>query len=161
MKEAILNFQIDDPTSEFKFSDRLASENLWTKEYALECIEEYKRFMFLAALGNKVTPSVQVDEAWHLHILYTQSYRELCNIIGRFIDHGPTKGGKAEDDKYMEQYVSTLNLYSKEFERMPPRHIWPLTPERFAPQRYIRVDLLKHYIVPVGDKKALLKLLLK
>lgn len=157
---SVLDFEIDDPLAEFKFSDRLANENMWDKKYTKRCIEEYKKFMFLAEYYKCVTPSVAVDEVWHLHLIYTRSYQEMCEIIGRFIHHGPTKGGEKEDDRYIAQYNNTLSLYRFHFGE-PPCDIWPSSEERFSPQRYVRVDLLKHYIVPVGDKKTLLKLLLK
>ena len=153
------NFNIDDVTSEFKFSDRLASENLWSKEYALRCIEEYKKFMTLAAT-HVVTPSVQVDEVWHLHMIYTRSYKEFCELLGVFIHHGPTKGGEQENTKYINQYERTLELYKEHFGDYPT-DIWPSSEIRFSPQQYVRVDLMKHYVVPVGDTISLFKLLLK
>lgn len=156
----ILEYQIDDPTSEFKFSDRLARENMWSKQYALRCIEEYKKFMYLASIHTKVTPSVQVDEVWHLHMLYTRDYRDFCQNLGKFIEHGPTKGGKQEDDRYLEQYNKTLELY-KVYLGDYPEDIWPSAEVRFGPQDFVRVDLVKHYVVPVGDSKMLFKLLLK
>ena len=34
----IRNFEIDDPTSSFTFTDRLARENNWTIEYAIKAV---------------------------------------------------------------------------------------------------------------------------
>ena len=45
----------------------------WTHEQALEAIEEYRRFCFLACVaGAAVTPSDQVDEVWHQHLTHTR-----------------------------------------------------------------------------------------
>ena len=96
LHQKIADFQLDDPTSQFSFSDKLAKENGWSKPYAQRVVDEYKRFLFLAmTAGHVVTPSDQVDQAWHLHLTYTESYwQDLCdNVLGRPIHHGPSKGG--------------------------------------------------------------------
>ena len=79
--EKLDEFEIDDPNSDYTFSMRLARENRWNISYALDVIEEYKRFIFLACTaGHPVTPSDQVDQVWHLHLIYTKSYwNNLCN----------------------------------------------------------------------------------
>ncbi|MEZ6192343.1 MAG: hypothetical protein R3C45_13785 [Phycisphaerales bacterium] len=48
-------------------------------------VNEYRRFCYLAiAAGHTVTPSDEVDQAWHLHLLYTRDYWEdFCpNVLG-------------------------------------------------------------------------------
>jgi hypothetical protein len=50
----------------------------------------------------------------------------------RRFDHGPTKGGKAENDKYEDQYERTLILY-KYFFGEAPEHIWEPMEVRFNP----------------------------
>lgn len=81
--KVIKNFEIDDLSSDYTFTMRLARENRWNIQYTLRVILEYKKFIFLAAVCNHhVTPSDQVDQAWHLHLLYTRSYwNELCGGI--------------------------------------------------------------------------------
>jgi hypothetical protein len=157
--DRILSYEIDDPQSSFKFSDRLAQENMWTKEYSLRVIEEYKKFMYLAAKYGNVTPSIQVDECWHLHMIYTRDYwLQFCKeVIGVPIQHGPTRGGKQEDDKYMMQYAQTLQWYEDEFGEEVPLDIWPPVFNRFEPDRRVKIDLATHWVIPVGDWKALLR----
>ena len=79
----VQTFELDDPESTFPFSNRLARENGWTLEYTLRTIEEYKKFMFLICVGgHPLTPSDQVDQVWHLHLLYTHSYwKEFCATV--------------------------------------------------------------------------------
>jgi hypothetical protein len=158
----ITGHELDDYGSELKFSQRLAGENLWSHEYAKRVIHEYKRFMYLAALGiQQVTPSDEVDQAWHLHLLYSQDYADFCsNVLGVKINHGPTKGGKKEDKRYDEQYKKTQVLYGKEFSQHPPDDIWPCATIRFGTP-YARVNMKDNWVVPVGDKRALVKLLFK
>src|SRR5581483_11477810 len=68
-------FEIDEPAAALDFTGRLARENRWSRDFARRVVEEYKRFAFLAmAAGHPVSPSDQVDQAWHLHLIYTQSY---------------------------------------------------------------------------------------
>lgn len=158
MIDRIMSYEIDDPQSSFKFSDRLAQENMWTKEYSLRVMEEYKKFMYLAAAYGDVTPSIAVDECWHLHMIYTRDYwLYFCkDIIGVPIQHGPTRGGKSEGDKYMVQYAMTLMYYEKHFGEVPD-DIWPPVFNRFEPDKRVKIDLGTHWVIPVGDWKALLR----
>lgn len=95
----IKNFELDDPDAAFSFTDRLARENGWRVEYTLRAMDEYKKFLFLLCIADHpLTPSDQIDQVWHLHLLYTESYWiDLCQrTIGRPLHHGPTRGGKQE-----------------------------------------------------------------
>lgn len=72
---AIQAHEIGKSNSAFGFKDRLASENNWSIEFAEDAIQEYKRFMFLLSrCGHPVTPSEEVDQVWHLHLLFTKDY---------------------------------------------------------------------------------------
>ena len=73
-------FEFDTAEVQWPFNGRLARENRWSEEFTLSVIKEYKKFAFLAmAAGHPVTPSDQVDQAWHLHLTYTRSYwEEFC-----------------------------------------------------------------------------------
>src|SRR5689334_8138005 len=97
--ERIEAFELDDPDTSLMFSDRLARENGWDKAFALRAMFEYKRFMFmLCTTDHPLTPSDEVDQVWHLHLLYTWDYwKVFCpEVLGREIHHGPTKGGSDE-----------------------------------------------------------------
>lgn len=121
------SFALDNSEAGYKFSDRLAEENNWSKDFALLAIEEYKKFMFLSACaGHDVTPSKIIDKVWHLHLIYTRSYwEEMCGkILGKRIHHNPTEGSNEEDSKYSNQYEQTLNSYTKFFDTAPPVNIW-------------------------------------
>lgn len=95
----------------------------------MRAIEEYKRFMVLAAISaTEVTPSHAVDHVWHLHLQYTKSYAEMCgNILGKFIDHNPGAGAPEDERQYSEQYLKTLLLYSMIFKEDAPHDLWPLS----------------------------------
>ncbi|MEM9555863.1 MAG: hypothetical protein AAGC60_16530 [Acidobacteriota bacterium] len=142
-------FELDDPESSLPFSHRLARENGWRLGYALRVVGEYRRFVYLAMVaGHEVTPSDEVDQAWHLHLLYTRSYWDaMCGeVLGRSLHHGPTRGGGAERDRYHEQYEATLASYRRLFEREPPVDIWPGVEQRFQVDS-VRVDQRAVWIV--------------
>ena len=147
----IQDFDIDDLDSDFTFTDRLARENGWTMEYAVRVVEEYKKFIFLICIANHpLTPSDQVDQVWHLHLIYTHSYwTDLCkNTIQRVIHHGPTKGGGKEKAKYNNLYEETKRLYQRTFKDEPPNDIWPSSKIRFGELRFTRVNRHRNWIIP-------------
>lgn len=146
----IRNFEIDDPTSSFTFTDRLARENDWSLEYALRAVFEYKKFLFLVLISDvPQTPSDQIDQVWHLHLLYTQSYWiDFCqNTIQKQIHHGPTKGAEQRSE-FKEQYTKTLKLYETVFSKNPPKDIWVDVKTRFKDIHFTRVNRNKYWIVP-------------
>jgi hypothetical protein len=143
-------FELDDLESPLTFSARLARDNRWTTTFALQAIQEYKKFMFLICTANHpLTPSPVVDEVWHLHLLYTQSYwKEFCQeTLGREIHHGPTRGGKQEAEKFNNWYTVTINLYSEKFLRQPPLQIWPTVLEKALSSQVQKIDGSKYWII--------------
>lgn len=129
----IHEFDIDGEPASFPFARRLAKENAWSPEYTHQVIEEYRKFLFLcAAAGHPCSPSDEVDEAWHLHLLYTDSYwNRLCKeVLPKPLHHGPTRGGKQESVKFQDWYAKTLQSYAKFFGE-PPRAVWPTPEDRY------------------------------
>ena len=116
-----------DEATAFPFSQRLARENSWPLPYARRVIHEYKRFAFLAvAAGHPVTPSDEVDQAWHLHMLHTGSnWKDFCGeVLRQPLHHQPTKGGANERDKFHDRYQRTIESYRQFFNEEPPVDIW-------------------------------------
>lgn len=149
--ERIQQFEMDDVDSDFSFTDRLARENDWTLEYAIRTVYEYKKFIMLILIsGHPMTPSDQIDQVWHLHLLYTQSYwNDWCKDTLKFnIHHGPTKGGQTEKDKYKDLYAHTKKVYEQVFQTRPPEEIWPIHEIRFGQINFTRVNRHKNWIIP-------------
>lgn len=144
--------ELDQADAAFRFSDRLARENGWSKDFARGAIGEYRRFVYMAATSpTQVTPSDIVDQVWHLHLTYTRSYwDDMCGgVLGWPLHHGPTKGGTAEDGKYRSQYDRTLALYREVFGEEPPAAFWPPEDERFSGASHQQwVDRRTHFVVP-------------
>jgi hypothetical protein len=146
----IKGFELDDREASLSFSDRLARENGWTMEYSLRAIEEYKKFIFLLVIAqHPLTPSDQVDQVWHLHLLYTESYWvDFCeHTLGRKIHHGPTKGGETEKLKYTDWYQKTKEVYRSMFNYNPPKDIWPSSENRFSDLHFQRVNINQNWII--------------
>lgn len=79
-------FDLDDQPGQYTFSVRLMHENSWTRSFTTDAILEYRKFMFLEATSGKmVSPSETVDTIWHLHLLFSESYQEFCNLLGKQI----------------------------------------------------------------------------
>lgn len=150
--QRIMEFDIDGGPVDFTFTKRLARENGWTIAYTNRVIHEYKCFIFLIVhAGHPVTPSDQVDQAWHLHLTYTDSYWDrLCNnIVGRPLHHTPTRGGSEEARKFDAWYGYTLKSYQRFFGTLPPIFIWPDASTRFGDDFFFqRVNTRRHWIVP-------------
>ena len=124
---ALTAYTIGPEDAALPFADRLARENGWSRATADRVIEEYRRFAFLAVTaGHPVTPSDQVDQAWHLHLTYSRDYWErFCpDVLGRPLHHGPTAGGADEARRYFTQYAETLRSYERVF-GTPPADLWP------------------------------------
>ena len=123
----------DDNSDSLTFSRRLARDNGWSHWFALEVINEYKKFLYLMYVAeHPVTPSIEVDQAWHLHMIYTRHYwEEFAKHMPFKPHHGPTKGGLKENEKYIEWYSKTLVSYKQTFNMNPPVNIWPDSSLRF------------------------------
>lgn len=69
-----------------------------------------------------MTPSEEVDQAWHLHLVYSFSYWKDMGgeILGRELHHLPTEGGLAQAGKFVRQHEETLGSYEKLFGESPP-----------------------------------------
>jgi hypothetical protein len=148
--QKIQAFELDEPGVAFKFSDRLTRENGWTKTYAKRVIEEYKKFIFLCCVSEQgVTPSDPVDQAWHLHLTFTQSYwTDLCkDTLNREIHHNPTKGGKQEAAKFDGFYTSSHKLYTVKFGVLPPADIWQDNHTRFSDINFQRVNMGRYWLI--------------
>lgn len=153
--QRIQQFSLDAIDANLPFSHRLARDNGWTLDYAQRVIEEYKKFAFLAIVaGHPVTPSDQVDQVWHLHLLYTQSYwNEFCpNGLQTPLHHNPTKGGQQERGKFNDWYSGTLQSYETIFQQLPPADIWSPPHVRFGRElSFVRVNTQQHWILPKPD----------
>jgi hypothetical protein len=122
--DKILAYNFDDPPAEYGFSIRLANENYWTKSFTKKAILEYKKFMYLAATSEfMVSPSEIVDTVWHQHLIFTQSYQDFCNILGKYVQHLPSTHNKEDFEKFKQAKERTIKFYERDFGPQP-KDIW-------------------------------------
>lgn len=141
----------DDVEADFPFSKRLARDNRWTHDFALNVIKEYQRFAYLCRLkSGMVTPSDEVDQAWHLHLTYTRHYwGAFKDALGGALHHMPTKGGAGQAALFREAYEKSLDLYRTEFGSEPPADIWPPADIRFGKAPHFqRINTQDVWILP-------------
>lgn len=120
----IREFDLDAPFSEYGFSTRLADENYWTKYFTVKAIVEYKKFMYLAVTSElMVSPSEIIDTVWHQHLIYTQSYSDFCDLIGKNVQHIPSTHNKVDAEKFRLAKERTKKLYTESFGEQP-KEIW-------------------------------------
>jgi hypothetical protein len=148
--DRILGFCFDHGGTALSFGARLAKDNGWELLYALRVLDEYRKFSFLlAAAGHMVVPSDAVDQAWHLHILFTKSWIAFCAGALRIpVRHEPSFGESDDGDRFKNGYAQTIETYRRYFGEAP-RDIWPDARTRFGRDlHYQRVNLATHVVIP-------------
>jgi hypothetical protein len=112
------------------FADKISRKHQCSMSYAIKAVNEYKKFLYLAVVSDfHVTPSQAIDKVWHEHILFTQAYGIFCKeIIEYDLNHYPELLPVEEQtERYHAQYLSTIELYIKEFGKLPPANVWDIT----------------------------------
>lgn len=122
--DRIQSFEFEKEPAEYSFKLRLAKENYWTQVFTEEAILEYKKFMYLAATADAmVSPSPIIDQVWHQHLVYTQSYQEFCEVLGKRIQHVPSTRNKTDAARFHQAKERTGQLYKQTFGDQPAA-IW-------------------------------------
>lgn len=160
--QRIQAFSLDEIDAYFPLSKRLARDNSWSANYTQRVINEYKKLAFLAvAAGHPVAPSEQIDQVWHLHLIYTQSYwGEFCpKVLQMQLHHNPSRGGSKEYSKFNDWYSTTLASYKSFFGKTPPADIWPPAQIRFGRDlHFVRVNTQQNWIVPKPNLELVFRL---
>ncbi|MGB1204449.1 MAG: hypothetical protein ACPG5B_02315 [Chitinophagales bacterium] len=144
----IEQFSFDTVLSDYGFETRLASENAWTKKFTKKALLEYKKFMYLAATSNTmVSPSEIVDIVWHQHLIFSKSYREFCQILGKNVQHIPSTHNEAEFETFQKAKMHTTRLYKENFGEQP-KEIWEYR-DMYAPLglRKAKIDITVNLII--------------
>lgn len=138
--------QFDPPHAPIQFIDKLIRETGWTRSFAARAIDEYRKFLLLAATaGHSVSPSEAVDQVWHTHLLYTRSYWAMCrDLLGFELHHEPAIGSSEDRQKLTDWYARTLESYRAAFGDIPTE-FWPVQP--FA-DTFRRVDAHHNFVLP-------------
>ncbi|MEZ5453177.1 MAG: hypothetical protein R3E93_10265 [Thiothrix sp.] len=134
------------------FLGKLARMNGWSAAYAQRVFREYQRYLFLTqAAGHFVCPCEAVDQTWHFHLIYTESYwQDLCGaVLGKPLHHIPSRGGLEESNAFHRSYAQTLASYQRWFGEVPPADIWETPGERLRDTPHLRlVNTRTHWLLP-------------
>jgi len=88
----------------------------WRPELIKVCEKLYKRFLWLNVKypGHGLVPTLEIDEFWHNHILYTKDYTNDCQqLFGHYLHHQPSDGN--DEEQLLSGFEITKQLYTKEF----------------------------------------------
>jgi len=134
------------------FLSKLARMNGWTATYTDRVFVEYKRFLFLTQTAEHfVCPSEAVDQAWHFHLIYSQSYwNDLCgDVLNKPLHHQPSRGGREETLAFYAAYTATLASYERLFGEKPPADLWETPTERLRETPHLRlINVRTHWLIP-------------
>ena len=121
---SVQQFDFDQSPGGYTFSVRLANENRWTKYFTESAILEYKKFMYLAAVSDvMISPSPIVDIVWHQHLIFSQSYHNFCQLLGKTIRHVPSTHDRAQFAQFQQAAARTKTQYETHF-GLQPESIW-------------------------------------
>ncbi len=101
--------------------DKLVNQMGWLHSHALETCELYRKFLILQRKYShlyNLPPSEDMDEFWHMHILYTKAYRKDFEIIFcHYLDHYPYLGIDASSNlnDLERAFAKTQELFASEF----------------------------------------------
>ena len=84
--------------------------------------------------------------------------RVLWQNSAKKLHHNPTKGGKNEQKKFLQQYTHTQEVYKTYFGKMPA-DIWWDSNKRFSDINFQRINADEHFIISKKQLKASLTLI--
>ena len=87
----------------------------WDEDVAIHAIKNYRRFLLIWRKykydtndPTPLTPTLEVDEIWHNHILHTTRYSEDCAMIfGEYHHHYPYFGIDGADRAVESETLAT------------------------------------------------------
>ncbi|MFN9244646.1 MAG: TIGR04222 domain-containing membrane protein [Cyanobacteriota bacterium] len=153
--QRLLDYPLNDPSHAIGFLEHLKRNNGWSQHFSLRAIEEYRKFVFLAMVADhQVTPSDQVDQVWHQHLLFSDAYwNDFCpRVLGRPLHHEPTRGGAEERQRFEHLYLATLASYREHFGE-PPIDLWPPLNVRFSRDQQMQRRRIKPLLGQIGRHK--------
>jgi len=96
---------------------RLIKRKKWTLRKAYEIAKLYRNFLYIGKKygDKKISPSQQIDDFWHEHVLDTKKYHEDCNkIFGHYLHHNPANESKITPE-YKQGFERLQELHKQEF----------------------------------------------
>jgi hypothetical protein len=85
----------------------------------LALIKEYDRWLTLLSKyggARQLSPSVIIDEVWHIHLLDIENYIEVClSIFGKVLGHYPENAFETQNKERQLRRERTYEAYIEEF----------------------------------------------
>ena len=88
----------------------------WELDRARAAAEQYRRWLWLFSQnpGEHFSPSPDIDNVWHMHILDTRKYADDCAVLfGHLLHHNPYSGWESDEAEHEHQlnYIRTCEMY--------------------------------------------------
>jgi hypothetical protein len=104
------------------FEHNLRKIGDWTDEDSVRITKAYRRFLYLKALNvGPITPPKWIDEAWHLHLGFTENYAALKGAVGKPLQHRTD----LSESQRVDAYALGRSLWENEFDTKVPHKLWP------------------------------------
>lgn len=95
----------------------------WSKEKVEQIEVWYRRFLYIRLHEKEavLVPTNDIDEFWHIHMLYTKQYYNDCKkIFSCIVQHNPTvEPSKEENDLFLKNFKNSLELFQKYYNEIP------------------------------------------
>ena len=105
-----------------KIIDLARSTHRWTYGYATSVFIEYERFLFLRSTNDQLSPSSDIDDLWHTHILCTKQYELYCmHKFQKIIHHDALDS--IDQTARINRLKNTLVEYKRVFGEYDT-HVW-------------------------------------
>lgn len=111
--EAVKGFESDGYSEQY-----VKNFNLSRADAKAHLVEVLKYLSLVASGQTGLTPSEQLDEAWHALLIQTRDYQELCGLLGKFVHH------TTKEAPQVRQYKRCLSAYREWFGE--PHPIWEM-----------------------------------
>ena len=102
--------------------NRLVMTEKWPHKEAILAIRQYRNYLFLRKKypDYNLPPSIDIDEAWHAHILHTRDYHAFCKQIfsnedDQYLHHDPHIVKEGTMERLGQLFEQTQKLYYQEF----------------------------------------------
>jgi len=96
---------------------RVQKEKGWSPRMAEVAAKFYRNFLILCKKHEDVafSPTQQIDEIWHAHILYTKEYHEMSEkVFGKYLHHQPFHEEDSKENSQEENHIQLLQRFHQE-----------------------------------------------
>lgn len=91
----------------------------------MELLNEYHKWLKIVSqyTATHVSPSPLIDEVWHTHIIDTENYSVVCELLyNGFIDHYPENSFIGDLDNKQKRIENTKRIYAELYGTMNPTY---------------------------------------